>query len=105
MYNNVIVQITEEALIPAVFLPRTRKLRIVEEVKPANAILETHYRLQTFMAALDCTGSLAEKQLKVLEFCARCGLIANTRMCAAPCAGQMSLKKKNTLGDGYIVRS
>ena len=87
-------------------MPRTKRLTFVEIVKRPNEILETRYTLQTFMSVLQSSGSLPDKQMKVLEFCARCGLIANSRMCDPPClAGQqMSLIKDNSnLVNGHKV--
>ena len=93
------------ALLSAMFMVPKRRLSFVETVKPPGDILQTHYRLQTFMSMLESSGSKTEKQLKVLEFCARYGLIANTKMCNPPCVGQMSVVKSTShAADGHRVR-
>lgn len=81
-------------MLPIITMPRTRRLSIVENVKPADNILETRYNLQTFTVLLE-SGTL--------EFCARWGLIANSKMCIPPCVGQMSLQKDTSKSDGYRV--
>ena len=86
-------------------MPRTRRFQIVDSVNPGQNILDTRYNLHNLRTMIDTGANLDEKNMKVLQFCARWGLIANSKNCNAPCAQPMSFIKNANQAEGYIVNT
>ena len=84
-------------------LRRKSRLTIVDSPNPADSILDHTFTLASLTEIFDQGSTAVDKLMSVLSFCARWGLIANSRNCAAPCNQQMSLVKNPSKVDGYRV--
>ena len=81
-----------------------KRFTIVDNVQPADNVYALNYNLQTLTAALTAGRNANEKQMSLLSFLARWGLIQNEKTCPGPCpTGQMSLRKDTTDATGYRV--